>query len=387
MKCYVSCGRRYLVDFQRGYCFVEALMDFTETLLARNIKKRRSNIEEAVKKSMKKNCEYLVNEGEISMNEVVNAVLIRDFRKSDLQNVLDLAQLCFAKEFELTGWDPEHVKKMVDQMFGIVGRTFLTLSRLFQMEPIKFFVAEVNQRVVGTTIIQRQGKVGYISTVMVHPNYRRKGIARKLMTNALEYIRKKRMKRAVLHVESTNAPAKRLYTELGFKEFEKIAHLAGKVDSSFKPVEVEGVQIRSFQKKDTDAAYELIRSSEDPKHLEIFDFKKKDLKTPFVNRVFRFFTENKIVALHDNGIVGYSQAIYTTPNETGQIANIQVCPELRSRGIEEMLIHSGMNEIRKIGTQKVLGIASLKRLELIEAMERLGFEKRFEVEAMVLELS
>jgi ribosomal protein S18 acetylase RimI-like enzyme len=321
------------------------------------------------------------------MNDIVHDVLIRDFRKSDLQNVLDLAQLCFTKEFELTGWDPEHVKKMVDQMFGIVGRTFLTLSRLFQMEPIKFFVAEVNQRVVGTTIIQRQGKVGYISTVMVHPNYRRKGIARKLMTNALEYIRKKRMKRAVLHVESTNAPAKRLYTELGFKEFEKIAQLVGEVDSSFKPVKAEGIQIRSFQKKDIGAAYELIRSSEDQKHLEIFDFKKKDLKTPFVNRVFHFSMENKIVAVHDNGIVGYVQAVYTTPNETGRITNMQVCPEMRARGIEEMLIYSGINEIRKIGTKKVLGIASVKRSELIAAMERLGFEKRFEIEAMILELS
>lgn len=37
-------------NLQCRYCFVEALMDFTETLLARNIKKRRSNIEEAVKK-------------------------------------------------------------------------------------------------------------------------------------------------------------------------------------------------------------------------------------------------------------------------------------------------------------------------------------------------
>jgi ribosomal protein S18 acetylase RimI-like enzyme len=321
------------------------------------------------------------------MNEIVYDVSIRDFRKSDLQNVLDLAELCFVKELELTGWDPEHVKKMVDQMFGIAGRIFLTLSKLFRMQPIKFFVADVNSRVVGTTIVTKRRKVGYISTVMVHPDYRRKGIARKLMKFAVDYIRKNKMKRAVLHVASTNETAKSLYTKLDFREFEKIVYLIGNVDPSIKPVEIEGTQVRGFQKNDTNAVYDLIKSSEDPKHLEIFEFKRNDLKASFVQRVFRFSTENKIVAVHNNSIVGYAQVLYTTAKEAGQIATVQVYPEMRSRGIEEMLIHSGIEEIKKIGTKKVLGIVSLKRPELIAATMRFGFEKSLELNGMVLEFA
>lgn len=320
------------------------------------------------------------------MNELVDDVLVRDFRKSDLHDLLEVLGLSFAEELEVSGFDPDHAKKMVDQMFGIIGRIFLGFSKLFGKEPIKFLVAEVNKRLVGTTMVNKRGKVGYISAVMVHPTYRRRGIARKLIKNALDYIQKKKMKRAVLHVVSTNVPAKSLYTELGFREFEKIAHLVGNVDSFSPPENVEGVQIRSFQKNDTDAVYELVKSSEDPKHLETFDFKKNDLKTSFVQRVFHFFTENKIVALQDNRIIGYAQAIYTTPNEAGQIRNVQVNPEMRSKGIEEMLIHSGINEIRKIETKKIRGTASLKRPELITAMKRLGFEKHLEMEGMVLEL-
>jgi len=320
------------------------------------------------------------------VNETVDDVLVRDFRKSDLNDMLEVLGLSFSEEFQVSGFDPDHVEKMVDQMFGIIGRIFLGFSKLFGKEPIKFLVAEVDQRLVGTAMVNERGKVGYISTVMVHPTYRRKGIARKLMKNALAYIQKKKMKRAVLHVVSTNVPAKNLYTELGFKEFEKIAHLVGNVDSFSQPENVEGIRIRNFQKNDIDTVYELIKASEDPKHLETFDFKKKDLKTPFVQRVFHFSTENKIVALHDNSIIGYAQAIYTTPNEAGQIRNVQVCPEMKSKGIEEMVIHSGINEIRKIGTKKVRGTASLKRPELIAAMKRLGFEKHLEMEGMVLDL-
>jgi len=206
------------------------------------------------------------------------------------------------------------------------------------------------------------------------------------MKNALDYIQKKKMKRAVLHVVSTNVPAKNLYTELGFKEFEKTAHLAGEIDHLSHAENVEGVQIRNFEKNDTDAVYELMKSSEDPKHLEIFDFKKEDLKTPLVQRMFHFSTESTIVALHGNNVIGYAQTICTTPNEAGRVRNIQVCPEMRSKGIEEMLINAAINEIKKAGTKKVTATASLKRPELIAAMKQFGFKKHLEMEGMVLEV-
>lgn len=128
---------------------------------------------------------------------------------------------------------------------------------------------------------------------MVHPNYRRKGIARKLLKNALDWIRKKKMKKAVLYVISANVPAKNLYTNFGFREFEKIAYLLGNIDSLSQPENIEGIRIRNFQKNDIDAVYELTKSSEDQKHLEILGFNRNDLKSSFFERVFRFFKENK----------------------------------------------------------------------------------------------
>jgi len=313
-----------------------------------------------------------VNEGEKSTNETVDDVLVRDFRKSDLHDLLEVLRMSFAEELEVSGFDPDHAKKMVNQMFRIIGRIFLGFSKLFGKEPIEFLVAEVNKRLVGTTIVNNRGKVGYISTVMVHPTYRRKGIARKLVKNALDYIQKKKMEKAVLHVVSTNVPAKSLYTKLGFKEFEKTMYLVGNVDSFSQPENAKGIQIRNFQKNDMDAVYELIKSSEDPKHVETFNFKKNDLKTSFIQRIFHFSTENRIVALHDNRIVGYAQAIYTTPNEAGRIRNVQVNPDMRSIRIEEMLICSGINEIRKVGTKKVQGTASLKRPRIDRGDEEIG---------------
>jgi ribosomal protein S18 acetylase RimI-like enzyme len=320
------------------------------------------------------------------MNEIVDDILVRDFRKSDLQGLLGVARLSFTQELEIIGFDEEHVKKMVNQMFGIAGRIFLFLSKLFGKEPIRFLVAEVGNRVVGTIGVSKRGEVGYVSTLMVHPKYRRKGVATQLMKAAIDFIRRKRMKRAVLHVISTNVSAKNLYVKLGFEEFEKVAYFVGDLSSLSKPVAVDGVHIRSFHGDDLDAVYEVIKSSEDPKHLEIFCFRKTDLKSSFFERVFRFYGESKIVALYDNRIIGYAQAVCTTANEAGRIRNVHVCPEMKSKGVEEMLVFSVINEIMKVGTKKALVTASSDRPELIAATERLGFKKNLEMEGMTLEL-
>jgi ribosomal-protein-alanine N-acetyltransferase len=315
------------------------------------------------------------------MNDVAEHVLIRDFRKSDLNDLLDVASQSFAEEFEVTGFDPDHVREMVDRMFGILGRLFLGFSKLFGKEPIKVFVAEVGNRIVGTTMVSNRRRVGYISTVMVHPTYRRRGIATKLMESALNYVQKKKS-RAVLHVMATNAPAKNLYTKLGFKKFENIIYFVGNIDSSLKPKNTTEIQIRTFQKSDINEVYNLIKVSEDPNHLKVFDFSKSDLKTPLSERIFSFSTEKKIVAIQDNRIVGYTKASYTTHKEAGHIGNVNVYPENRSSGIERALINEAIGQIRQCGTKRILATVSTTRQELIETLANLGFRKHLEMDGM-----
>jgi ribosomal protein S18 acetylase RimI-like enzyme len=318
------------------------------------------------------------------VNKGAENVLIRDFRKSDLNDLLDVASQSFAEEFEVTGFDPERVREMVDRMFGIFGRLFFGFSRVLGKEPLKLFVAEVDNRVVGMTMVNNRRKVCHIANVMVHPTYRKKGIATKLMKNALNYVQRKKG-RAVLHVLSKNTPAKSLYTKLGFKKFENITYMVGDIDSLLKPKNAEEIQIRPFQKSDINEVYDLIRVSEDPNHLKIFDFTKNDLKTPLLTRIFHFSTEKKIVAIQDDRLVGYANASYTTQKEAGHIGNVNVRPENRSSGIETALINAAINQIRQCETERILATVSAMRQEQIEALINLGFRRRLEVEGMFSE--
>ena len=312
-------------------------------------------------------------------------VLIRDFRKSDLNDLLGLFPLCFAGEFEISGFDPDHVVDMVNRAFGRTGTLILGLLRLCGKEPAKFLVAETGGKIVGTTIINNRRKSGYISSVMVHPDYRRKGIATRLLTNTLNYIRKRKKTRAVLHVDSTNASAKSIYVKLGFKAFEHLAYFVRETNSMHVPENASGVKIREFQKDDLDPVYNLIKASEDPNSLRIFDFTKKDLKVPFLQRMFRFATQKELVAVLGGRVVGYAEAAYTTPKETGRIGSISVNSEDRSLGIEKLLIGAANKEIAEGGIRRIRITAPTAKQELIETVKDLGFREVLVMDAMVAE--
>ena len=130
-------------------------------------------------------------------------------------------------------------------------------------------------------MVNCEGKVCYISMVMVHPDYRRKGIATTLVKGAVAYAQKRRSERVILHADSTNAPAMGTYSNLGFTPFEHVAYFVGGTGSV--PTQGGGheVETRPFRGDDLDEVYNLIRASEDPNHLRIYDFSKRELKTPF----------------------------------------------------------------------------------------------------------
>lgn len=176
--------------------------------------------------------------------------MIRDFRKSDLEELLRLLPICNAEEFNASGFDPDHIRRMVNRLYGPRGRLLLRLMRMFGKKPLRFFVAEADGKLAGTTIVEDRGSTGWISAVMVDPDYRRRGIATRLMTNALEYVRANGKKRAALGVLSTNVPAIDMYSKLGFRLFEHAGYFVGETDSFLAPQDVSGIVIRPFRNDD-----------------------------------------------------------------------------------------------------------------------------------------
>lgn len=81
----------------------------------------------------------------------------------------------------------------------------------------RYFVVELNNVVIGYIGSWFLSDLIHITTLAVHPDYRRKGIGEKLMSYILDIGKKEKYKTCVLEVRVSNEKAINLYKKLGFK--------------------------------------------------------------------------------------------------------------------------------------------------------------------------
>ncbi len=98
------------------------------------------------------------------------------------------------------------------------------LRWLFRHDPNGFFLAkDADGRILGFVAgdagwISRGRKVGEIHEIVVSPEARGRGVAKRLIDTILDYFRKKGLKISGLWVGEHNKDAKRLYEKLGYRE-------------------------------------------------------------------------------------------------------------------------------------------------------------------------
>jgi len=114
---------------------------------------------------------------------------------------------------------------MVDSMKGI--RRVWPVIRLVQLvsppmrDVLRGYVWEEDGKPVGLTNVLRMGATDswMIANVSVLPEYRRRGIARKLVEASMAYARSRGARTIVLDVIAGNVPAYTLYEKLGFERY------------------------------------------------------------------------------------------------------------------------------------------------------------------------
>jgi len=110
--------------------------------------------------------------------------------------------------------------------------------RLFQAFlidlPEGFRVAIIGNRLVGYCILSHSGEPQslMISSIAVHPDFRNHGTGEKLLADSMRIARELsaliRIKKIVLQVASTNAPAQTLYHKFGFRFVSTLRDYYGK---------------------------------------------------------------------------------------------------------------------------------------------------------------
>lgn len=132
----------------------------------------------------------------------------------DLLKVADLVELCFHRNMDREG------QRYVQQMRA-AGKDRRILSWASNSLPLRGYVWEDQKQIVGNiSIIQfrkARKNIFLLANVAVHPDYRRKGIARLLTQMGMDHVRRRGSENIWVHVEEDNLGAIKLYEELGFQ--------------------------------------------------------------------------------------------------------------------------------------------------------------------------
>ncbi len=183
-----------------------------------------------------------------------------DFEK-DHEDVIKLLDIVFEKELESKGLN---VKVIFDEFksilplmkfMGVFSKNFKhTLDGyVFENEDGEI-VASVN---IGYGIFHWE-----VAMVATHPDYRRRGLARQLVTASIVHAKELGAKLIVLEVLDINEPAYKLYRSLGFVHYDSLTRLKldfGKLSDIPSIALPEGYELREFTRSKTtnQARYDL----------------------------------------------------------------------------------------------------------------------------------
>lgn len=185
--------------------------------------------------------------------------------RSDLGELADLIELVFSPGMDRAG--REAVREM-----RLLGRS--GLGALPGMGDIvqgmgHGYVWVAQERIVGNISLFANGMpqpdTWLIANVGVHPDFRRRGIGDQMLAAALDTIRRRGGRRALLQVDTDNQAARRLYERRGFSDERAWTHW--RRDGSIRSLPArnpDGTRISTLRRGEWQAEFELARRLRPP---------------------------------------------------------------------------------------------------------------------------
>lgn len=98
------------------------------------------------------------------------------------------------------------------------------ISKFLARNPDTCFVAASGEKITGVILAGNDGRRGYIYHTAVHPAFRRQGIARRLVQEAMDALEKCGIHKAALVVFSRNEPGNLFWERMGFTVREDLTY-------------------------------------------------------------------------------------------------------------------------------------------------------------------
>jgi ribosomal protein S18 acetylase RimI-like enzyme len=176
----------------------------------------------------------------------------------DLDGMTDLIDAAFAGELQNWGGDFREQIRMAKQtvpMLTVLSRLSANFQHVFDG-----FVCETQGKIVSMVNVQKTGfdiKRWMIGNVATHPNCQRRGLARKLVSRAIEHARTNGAEVVMLDVRTTAQPAYNLYRSLGFVHYDSTTSLKLETLPQISPLSIPDYNLRALKLGEWQARYQL----------------------------------------------------------------------------------------------------------------------------------
>jgi len=305
----------------------------------------------------------------------------------DLAALADLVEVAFGRELALTE------SRLVDDMrqaasLGPVLWATQTVLGLFDG-----FVWCDGQQMVGNVSLAREKwpETWTIANVAVLPEYRRRGIARQLVEQAIAHIRRHGGKRILLQVRADNNIAKRLYQGMGFVTFDTWKELY--LSTTQWPIVLARPQadLRRPRLADAEQIYNLLKASTAPGEWLRRPPSRSGLRRGFLwhcGQIVSLLTSGKqrieYLAQSDDGLDAFGALDVRLVRGTAQLS-LYVHP--RARGEREtVLLEALLRRADRLPRHSIRWYLSKSHKEAESAATRFGFRVLRTLDQMSLEL-
>lgn len=152
-------------------------------------------------------------------------VAVRRMRAVDVPGVAELLTLAFTEEFGVPPLDVAGTSRML-RAAALAQTGPLARAAALVAGEMAFFVAVRGGRVIGTTALSGRGLLT-VNSVAVHPDFRRRGLAARLVGAAERHAAELGRETVVLDVLEHNRGARALYERLGYTEYHRFRAYGG----------------------------------------------------------------------------------------------------------------------------------------------------------------
>ncbi len=262
-------------------------------------------------------------------------------------------------------------------LIALLGRVSKEFRHIFSG-----FVWEDQGRIVASAAIQKMGSDRtrwYIDAVATHPDYRRRGLARKLVTRVVEHARAHGAKVCILDVRANNPPAYALYRSLGFVHYDSTTELKLEDRPSVQAKPIDGYTLRPMKLGEWQAMCDLaVRTV--PSEVQAFlpisqaQYRVSTLRRIFAPLIMRLqgIDAHRWAVEKDGLLVGYVRLFARRVPNIPHDLSLTIDPAHRA-ALAEPLLTLALETLQSYPRQNVLTVVRTTYDDLLALLKSYGF--------------